>query len=323
MPVRLGFIGCGNAAALHWDALASVEDARPVAFCDGDGPRAAAAARRFGGQAYATPVAMFARETLDAVYVCLPPGAHGDAELLTARAGCALFAEVPLSHTLKAAEKVATALDNAKVVATVGYQWRYSDAVTRLQKLLSARGAASPHLLAAHWQGVYARNADDRRAPVASNLVVEQGTHLCDLLRLLGGDVRRVTAIGAKPALRRKEDVHAPDAVGALLEFASGAVGSLTMTGAPGGVCEERVALSAADTLYELSAQSLTLRTPEETRTFPTQSEARVELNRAFIHAVKTGRRSGLKCPYGEALKTLRLTLAIQHAAKSGKPVMV
>jgi predicted dehydrogenase len=73
MPIRIGFVGIGWIAGTHMDALSQLEDAQPVAFCDLDSERAERAAARFGGRAYTDWRAMLDAESLDALYICLPP----------------------------------------------------------------------------------------------------------------------------------------------------------------------------------------------------------------------------------------------------------
>jgi hypothetical protein len=101
VPVRIGFIGAGGIAQAHFNTLSQISDAQLVSFCDVAAERAEGAARRFEGKAYTDPRKMLEAETLDAVYVCLPPHAHKNAEILVAQKGCALFVEKPLANSMK------------------------------------------------------------------------------------------------------------------------------------------------------------------------------------------------------------------------------
>src|SRR5262245_52264999 len=75
--VRVGFIGVGGVAQVHLRALETIEQARVAAVCDLSPDAAQAAARRIEGcRAFENHLAMLDAVGLDAVYVCLPPGAH-------------------------------------------------------------------------------------------------------------------------------------------------------------------------------------------------------------------------------------------------------
>jgi len=108
--VRVGFIGCGGIANLHMNNLSRIEGVELVAFCDVDEGRAKAAAERFKGNAYTDHRKMFEREQLDAVYICIPPHAHTDQEILAAQAGVAIFVEKPVARTLDKALEILEAI---------------------------------------------------------------------------------------------------------------------------------------------------------------------------------------------------------------------
>ena len=106
MPIRIGFVGIGWIAGTHMDALSQLEDAQPVAFCDLDSGRAERAAARFGGRAYTDWRAMLDAESLDALYICLPPHAHDGVEIAAAERGIHLFVEKPVARDLDYARRV-------------------------------------------------------------------------------------------------------------------------------------------------------------------------------------------------------------------------
>src|SRR5262245_27254472 len=80
--VRVAFIGVGGVAQVHLRALEAMENVRVAAVCDVSADAAQAAARRFEGcQSFDDHRAMLDGVALDAVYVCLPPGAHRGQEI--------------------------------------------------------------------------------------------------------------------------------------------------------------------------------------------------------------------------------------------------
>ena len=79
--VRIGFIGAGGIAQRHFDVLRGFHDVKMVAFADPMLERALMLARRGNAAAYEDYRVMLDQEQLDAVYICVPPFAHGDVEM--------------------------------------------------------------------------------------------------------------------------------------------------------------------------------------------------------------------------------------------------
>ncbi|HLH74854.1 MAG TPA: Gfo/Idh/MocA family oxidoreductase, partial [Chloroflexota bacterium] len=95
--IRVGFVGTGNITRRHFGALGHLRDqAEVVAVCDVIEERAIAAAQPFDAKVYLSFPEMLAHERLDALYVCLPPDAHVDQELVAIERGIHLFVEKPL-----------------------------------------------------------------------------------------------------------------------------------------------------------------------------------------------------------------------------------
>src|SRR5215211_1154817 len=104
---RIGFIGAGIIANRHLGNLLGFDDVAVVAVADVAAERAASLAARCGGQPYGDYQEMLARERLDALYVCVPPFAHGAPELAAVEHGLPFFVEKPLAVDLATAETIA------------------------------------------------------------------------------------------------------------------------------------------------------------------------------------------------------------------------
>ena len=78
--VRLGFIGTGGNMNRHLREITQIGGTKFVAFCDIVIEKAERAVEQYGGKAYADYNEMLAKEELDAVYISIPPFAHGAPE---------------------------------------------------------------------------------------------------------------------------------------------------------------------------------------------------------------------------------------------------
>ncbi|MEU2347937.1 Gfo/Idh/MocA family oxidoreductase [Modestobacter sp. NPDC049651] len=139
---------------------------------------------------------------LDAVWVCVPPFAHGELELSIVRAGLPLLVEQPLAADLAVAERVAAAVSAAVLPTATGYHWRHLDTVERARAPLAG---AAVRLVAARWWGATPPPAWWSRRDRSGGQVVEQATHVPDagaaVLRLESGAVGTVSVSCVLPAL--------------------------------------------------------------------------------------------------------------------------
>src|SRR3954464_7718756 len=85
--LRVGLVGAGGVGQRHAQTLAGLDGVRLVAVTDVDAARTEELARRHDARAYPDVEALLAASGLDAVWVCLPPFAHGASERLLLEAG--------------------------------------------------------------------------------------------------------------------------------------------------------------------------------------------------------------------------------------------
>ena len=317
--LRVACVGSGFIAGQHLRALADLPEVQIVAVADTEPERAAETATRYGARAYRDGSALLEAEDLDAVWLCVPPFAHGALEVAAIDRRLPFFVEKPLASDLPTAEEIAGRLDGTGLTTAVGYHWRHLDLVHRAADLLAG---APAQLLTGHWL--------DKTPPApwwsqrarSGGQVVEQTTHIFDLARLLAGEVETVAAV-ERSAPDGPEDV--PTAAAALMRFASGAVGSISSARVLGW--RHRVALQvvADGCVVELSERGLA---DHELRVVTADGEEvlRSEQNpiatedREFVD-VLLGRAPRVRVPYEEGLRTHALACAADRSARQGLPV--
>ncbi len=87
-------------------------------------------------------------EQPDAVFVTNPNTLHIQVALAAARAGCHLFIEKPLSHSLEGVDELIEIVESKKLVAFVGYQFRFHPGLRWIKSLLEERRLGQ--LISAH-----------------------------------------------------------------------------------------------------------------------------------------------------------------------------
>lgn len=320
MAVRIGFVGTGGIAANHFGNLEKIDDARIVGLYDVAPERAEAAARRFpGSRAYPSFVDMLESAGLDALYVCVPPYAHQDYEVLAAERGIHLFVEKPISTSLSRAREVAAAISEAGVTSSVGYNWRYLDTTARAREIISGKAIA---LAQGYWVGGFPQVSWWRVKEQSGGQVVEQTTHVFDLARYLLGEVESVYALGFKGLMTDWPGYDVEDASAVALRFRSGTVATINSADiAPRGGGTIGLQLYSRDLVVSLMSTGLKVSTPlRSEEMLPGVSPYAVE-DQTFVEAVKTGDASAIRSTYADAVRTLAVTLAVNESIASGRVV--
>ncbi|GLS30775.1 Predicted dehydrogenase [Mesorhizobium albiziae] len=318
--LRIGFIGAGGIAARHVGVLSGMEDITIVGVADPDFARAADLAGRLGGRAYNFHADLIAMESLDAIYICIPPFAHGEVEAAVIAAGLPFFVEKPLSLNIASAECIAQQVKERGIITAVGYHWRYLDIVEEARGLLEGNPAA---LVVGHWL--------DRTPPPqwwwhqdsSGGQIVEQATHIIDLARHLVGEVVEVYAQGAQTAPRSDFlGLDIATATAATLRFASGTVATLSATCLLGWGHRTGIHLYCDGMAIELSDREIMVDVGRGRPVRHAQGDPVEREDRDFLDAVR-GLPNRIRSPYGEALNTHRVALAIAQSVLSGLPVSI
>jgi len=80
----------------------------------------------------------------DAVFVCTPSSQHIDISLRAAEAGCHLFIEKPVSHSLDGVDRLREVVGARRLVVLVGCQWRYHPCVKWLAEVIASGTLGQP-----------------------------------------------------------------------------------------------------------------------------------------------------------------------------------
>jgi predicted dehydrogenase len=312
-------VGTGFIAGRHLGALAAMPDVDVVAVADPLVERAAATADRLGARSYDDGLALLAAEDLDAVWLCVPPFAHGPLALAALARQLPFFAEKPLGVDMTAAQAIADGVRDQELQTAVGYHWRYLDVVDQARGLLRER---PPQLLLGQWLDATPGAPWWSRRDRSGGQLVEQTTHLFDLARLLCGEVECVSA--AEATLPRDEwpGADVPTASTVQLRFRSGAIGSISSSCLLAGRNRVDLRLVTPGRVVELRERSLSdheLRVDDGALTRSDQDPIAAE-DRAFVDAL-LGRGHDVRTPYEEALRTHALACAADASARTGLPV--
>ena len=141
----------------------------------------------------------------DAVIVSNPTALHLDAAFPAVEAGCHLFLEKPVSHSLERLDEFQTLVAKKQVEVLVGFQFRYHPGLRKIKEILAEGELGRPISFRTHW-GEYLPDWhpwEDYRQGYAARKDLGGGviltlTHPLDYIRMILGDVSKLWAIAGK-----------------------------------------------------------------------------------------------------------------------------
>lgn len=321
--LRVGCIGTGFIAGRHLSALAGFADVEIVAVADAARDRAQNVAARYGATAYDDGLALLDSEQLDAVWLCVPPFAHGDLEHAALERDVAMFVEKPLGLDLPTAVGIAAAVRARGTLTCVGYHWR---SLSVVQQALAVVREHPVQLMTGTWLDSTPPAPWWSRRTGSGGQLVEQTTHLVDLARLLVGEVDSVQAleVGAPP--QAGPDVDVPTASAVLLRFRTGAVGTISSTRVLARRDTVGLQLAAPGRLLELRERALSdhdlrIADGDGQQLVQTLEDPVAREDRAFLDALQAGTDQVPVC-YEEALRTHAVVCAADDSARAGGTVV-
>jgi predicted dehydrogenase len=327
--VTLGFVGTGGIARHHLGELAKLEGVRIAAVCDVVEERARATAAQHGGAVYSDYARMLEQEKLDAVYVCVPPGAHGNgpggappAEILAAERGVHLFVEKPVCLDLELGVQIRDAIARAGILSCVGYGVRYGAGAEATRRFCEGRVVGM--VACDRWGGIPGdANHWWRRMEMSGGQLHEMATHQLDLIRMFAGEITEVHKREARQVNQGLENFTIPDSEVVSFQLASGGIGVITTCCAlVNGGGQGRLEL-VLDGHLRLKYGDPPQLFPEGAAEIPMPSEPIPAIDGAFVDAVRRGDPSPIRSSYADGLKTAAVTIAANQSAREGRPVRV
>jgi len=264
----------------------------------------------------------------EAVFVCTPSSQHVDIAQRSADAGCHLFIEKPVSHTLQGIEALRDTVASKSLVALVGCQWRYHPAVRWLRQLLQldtlgrlARAQIDYQEYLPDWHPYEDyRIAYAARADLGGGVVLTQ-IHDYDLAWWLFGPIRTVTATGGHLSTL---DIDVEDTVQARLEgMAASVCVRQTFASRPPrraiSVTAERGVVTL-DLLTGLIATDVDDLSPPSFDGYQ-RNQMFIDEARHFSACVAGQEQPSI--PLDDGIAVLRLALAVKNAMRLGRAVEI
>lgn len=166
-----------------------------------------------------------------AAIIASPTSFHLEGALQAAMAGCHLFIEKPISHSMDGIRTLAQVVNQRKLIVQVGFQFRFHPALQQIQKWLMDETIGKVISAHAHW-GEYLpgwhpwedyRKGYSARENLGGGVVLTL-CHPFDYMRWLFGDVSYVYSVSSHFS---DLELDTEDTAISTLKFSSGLVGTV------------------------------------------------------------------------------------------------
>jgi predicted dehydrogenase len=337
MTTHVGLIGGGNITETHARAARAIPGVEIAAIYGTNAEKAARLCKENGGTPFVDLEEFLAHRPMDFVVIGSPSGLHAEQGIAAARCGLHVLTEKPIDITTERADALISECEKAGVKLGVIFQDRSKPGIHRLKTFLESGSLGKPIMIDARvkwyrppeyygnsrWRGTLAL---DGGGPL-----INQGVHTVDLILWLLGDVVSVQA-QMKTALHA---IESEDTLVALLEFRSGALGTLIaatsayprrveITGSEGTVILEHDRVIRADLRTphpEIAGSEPGDQNQSATSAVVSDIRGHQAILEDFLRAIKTNSRPS--CDGKEGRRSLALVEAIYASARSGDRVPV
>lgn len=317
--VRVGVIGVGGIGSVHLENIALNEQAEIVAVCDISEDQAIFVGKKYHVPSYTDVDKMLEENTIDALFICVPPFAHGNIEEKAAAKGIHLMVEKPVGLDLETVKKKYEVIKGSGIICATGYCLRYLDTIAKAKEFLQDKEIA---MVNGYYLTKFVPIPWYRERSKSGGQLVEQATHTLDLIRYLTGDMDKIYANMNLLVTKDIPNIDIPDVTSVNFTLKNGAVGHLSCSFIQP---DHRMGLEilGQDFRVAVDGSNVTITDKYLTITYrPTMNYYEAQ-DHAFIKAIATNQPDLILSSYENGVQTLTATLAANKSQDTGAPIDV
>ncbi len=264
----------------------------------------------------------------DAVIVSNPTSLHLEVAIPAAQAGCHIFLEKPISHSLERIDELQDAVVRKGVQVFVGYQFRFHPSLKTARQYLKDGAIGKPLSVRAHW-GEYLPNWhpwEDYRQGYSARSDLGGGVtltlcHPLDYLRWMIGDISELFAFTGKIS---DLELEVEDLAEINLRFKNGCIGSVHLDYAQIPASHNLEIIGSKGTIrWDNSDGMLSIFKDERKEWQAIPAPSNFDRNQMFItemeHFINIVQgKTKPSCTLQDGIKALEIALAVQNSSESG-----
>jgi predicted dehydrogenase len=217
---------------------------------------------------------------------------------------------------------ISKVISRAGIISSVGYQERYNPEIDHMRNFMKDKKIG---LVNGRWLGDMPQVHWWRNKEASGGQIVEQSTHIIDMLRFLFGEVKMLYCSGMKGLIQDVPNYTVEDGSSTILTFESGLVATL-LTG-----CYLKSSLDFNGVGLQIICQDAVIDYEWNKEVIYTsldgknkvenKADSHLKATQIFIEALRTNKPELIKSSYADACKTLEITLAANRSMETKEVV--
>jgi predicted dehydrogenase len=253
--------------------------------------------------------------------IVTPPKARVELVREAAIRGIHCFIEKPPAKNLDMAKQISDILNEANVINSVGFMFRYSKAVAKCRELLNGRNISIVRsamldglALRENWPSWFFNKN------ISGGPIFDQAIHIFDLSRYLIGDVLQVTGFQGNQVKQQTDTFTIEDSFSLALRYQNG--GPLQTHNHswvyPGFMCQLEFISDSMHLILDIDKGSVNGHVDGETISYQAEDSLYKQELEAFARAILNNQPELVLSTYDDSLKSLNVTLAMLEALETG-----
>ncbi len=273
--IRVGIVGTKFGGSVHLPGLLNLPGVQVTAVCSADLRNAKAIAGKNNIPAtFDDYRVMFESGTIDAVTIAAPPHMHHSMVLAACESGIHILCEKPLSVSAAEARDMLKMAEDAGICHAVAFQRRWEPARIRMKQLVEQGFIGDLHSVSvivyrSSLSAEQSRQFDwMMQREKGGGVLAAVGSHYIDNLRWWFGEIHAVAGATLTAVARRvdqegmsRREADSDDNVALVLQFASGAIGTITISYTAVGDIGEELVASGSDGMLAIQGHNTLLGT--------------------------------------------------------------
>ncbi len=323
--IHVALIGCGGFGNVHLNHLLKMEDVQIDALVNTGRENLEKTGQKVPcAKLYQDYLEMFeVQPQLDAVVVCVTPARHAQIEQIAAKKKLAIYLEKPIGIQISETAQTKEIIEQSGIICSVGYQERYNPHLKRIQQELAEESIG---LITGRWIGDMPQAPWWRLKEQSGGQLLEQCTHIFDMLRFLFGEVSSVYAVSRNDMHQHIDNCNVDDCAAVTLQFQNGIIASIQT----GCYQQEKAQSDIGFTIYAGNktidyhwGNSVEIICKHQKEVFTFDQNCHFQSLNTFIQAVKNQDTSMILSDYSDAFQTLKVTLAAEQSIKEQRPIFL
>jgi len=217
---KIAFIGAGDISLLHAEAIDKCASAELAGIWSIDPKLNADKATQFGCRVYESAEALFADETVDAVFILTNLESHTQYATLAMEAGKHVLIEKPVAQTISEMEQLKACAEANNVILCPGHNFIHEPSLHRAKELLDSGKIGKLVTIYIHYHIHHPETVASRYPGVIRQIL----THHSYILLFLGGELHAPESVSAMKSIVHYSEFKGEDLALVNMRLKSGAL---------------------------------------------------------------------------------------------------